>query len=161
MFQDALKRANKNSHCETHINLEPPTEDRLPSMFHDEKYMGEVINFLFWVYFVIRLKTTVEMFLFKYYTKIFSFYLSRNPKLERRIRTVYKDLHIYSTFYILLTREIIIWKLLKPEFGELQIFCAYCNPCNPFQMITETTTLLKFKQTLQSINRQIKSIQLT
>lgn len=132
-------------------------------MYYEQENMGKVIKEPFWVYFLILYEKVNWKLKF----------LNTNPKLSILI---YEDSQNSNASMEALTKifistvlfiqqdtfpshEILIWKLISSEFGELQSFCAYCNQCNPFQMITEHTTLIKFKQT--SINGQTKCFQIT
>ncbi len=158
IFREELKRAYKNSRCEAQVYLDPPTEDTLPSLYHEDEYLGKVIKDTFWVNYEIQyLKPDWKFNYINTTPKISIFIYEQNhqiPDIDEFMKILVSTALAYQEDKFL-SHTILIWNSISSEYGQLQTYCAYCDPCNPFQMISRYTTKANFEQTLLQNVQQV------
>lgn len=152
-FKTSFRLSIKNTNCEANLFLHPPNKQHSPHMFSDEMLKNP-----FKSYFVVQHQKINWQF--DYINTIPKYFFLLCDKVSGSIceHSHYKHQWITSALSHPLLQTKIEVVLIWESGHMMQIHCPYCNPCDPFEMMSIPFNHMNFKNSLSQSTKLLDKI---
>ncbi len=138
LLQNNFRISIKNTNCNANIYIQPPDAMAAPHLYYPNEQLGMALKDPFWIVHDVDYENqnwkqhninTVPKYSLLIYETNFSSIRHNYYYKQRWINAALGYAKIVSK-----SEKYIVWEMTL-NGSSLQIFCPYCNACNPFQMI--------------------------